>query len=400
MAETGFSDGAVEVLAEIHRESLIDLAQDFVRIPSENPPGDERPVAEYLAQRLEGAGMHVSFQDVDPHPGGPNVVGTLDTGENGPTLLFNTHLDVVPAGEGWSVPPYAGVIEQSRLYGRGACDAKGPLAAIVIALEAVLRAGVSLQGKIIIAGVVGEEQDQSGTRQLAADGIQADHAIVAEPTQLIPIVAHKGEVYYELTTIGRAAHGSAPQLGVNAVIKMMPVIQGIQDLADQLRQKRHALCGHPTMNLGVIRGGHIPNAVPDRCTIHLDRRLIPGESFDEARGEIEAILDEITKHDATFQAQVKEVARSLPMEIASDTLLVRALRRQTKLVTGTDPGYAGWAATCDANILVNEARIPACVFGPGDLFGQAHKPDESVDIDELVTGAKIYALTILELLGE
>lgn len=387
------------VLAEINREELVELAQELVRIPSENPPGDEKPVAEFLAPRLQELGMEVQVRDVDERAGRPNVLATWDSGRDGPTLLFNAHLDVVPAGEGWSVDPFAGEVRDGRLYGRGACDMKGPLTAVVTALKAVQRAGVSLRGKIVLAGVVGEEQDQSGTRQLVRDGIVADYGIVVEPTRLVPVIAHKGEVYYDITAFGKAAHGSVPHLGVNAVVKMIPVIEGVQELAERLKQKNHPLCGHPTVNLGVIEGGEIPNAVPDRCTISLDRRLIPGETFEEARAEIDGILTEIAEADPEFEARVEVPMTWRPMEIAEDELIVVALRRQTEAVTGEDPGLEGWPATCDANILVNEAGIPTCIFGPGDLFGQAHKPDESIDIDELVMGAQIYALTILDLLG-
>jgi acetylornithine deacetylase/succinyl-diaminopimelate desuccinylase family protein len=388
-----------EVLGEINQEELVPLAQALIRIPSENPPGDEKPVADFLAGRLQELGMEVRVKDVDEHEGRPNVLATWDTGIDGPTLLFNGHLDVVPAGQGWSVDPFAGEIRDGRLYGRGSCDMKGPLAAVVKAIEAVRRTGASLRGTIVFAGVVGEEQDQSGTRQLVKDGIAADYGIVAEPTTLVPVIAHKGEVYYDITTFGKAAHGSVPHLGINAVEKMVPVIQGVQDLAERLKEKSHPLCGHPTINLGVIRGGEISNAVPDRCTIQLDRRLIPGETFDEAHAEIHDIVARAARADREFEAEVKVPMTWNPMEIGEDEPIVVALRRQTEAVTGQDPGLEGWPATCDANLLVNEGGIPTCIFGPGDLFGQAHKPDESIEIDGLVMGAKIYALTILDLLG-
>jgi acetylornithine deacetylase/succinyl-diaminopimelate desuccinylase family protein len=394
-----FEDGVEKILDRVDRTELVALTQQMVRIRSENPPGDEKPVAVWLTERLKESGLQVERKAVDPHPERPNVIATWDTGLDGPTLLFNSHMDVVPAGEGWSFGPFSGEIRDGKLYGRGACDAKGPLAAFVIAMEAVRRAGVPLRGKISLAAVVGEEQDQSGTRQLVRDGIKADYAIVGEPTQLVPIIAHKGEVYYDIVTFGEAAHGSVPHLGTNAVFKMTPVIEGIRQLGHRLGQKSHPLCGQPTINLGVIRGGTIPNAVPDRCTIGLDRRMIPGESFEEARAEIEALLAEIEAADPEFQVELKEQGFWLPMEISSEEPIVTALRRQTEVVTGREPGIDGWPATCDANILVNDAGIPTCIFGPGDLFGQAHKPDESILVDELDKGAQIYALTIWDLLG-
>lgn len=385
-----------QVLAEVSRQEIVTLAQELVRIPSENPPGNEKPVAEYLGQHLQGLGMQV--KDVDVHPGRPNVVGTWDTGFAGPTLLFNGHLDVVPPGDGWSVDPFGGEVKNGKLYGRGACDMKGPIAAIVAAIKAVRRANVPLRGRVILTGVVGEEEDQSGTRQIVADGIQADYAICAEPTSLVPVIAHKGDFYYDITTIGKAAHGSVPHLGINAVVKMVPVIEGVLRLSERLKEKSHHLCGHPTVSIGIIKGGNITCAVPDRCTLSLDRRLIPGELPEEALAEVQAVVDEVAKADPEFQAEIKNPVQALPMEIAPDEPIVVALRCQTEAVIGKDPGVEGWNATCDANMLVNDAGIPTCIFGPGDISGQAHKPDEHIDIDELVMGAQVYALTIADLL--
>jgi succinyl-diaminopimelate desuccinylase len=384
------------VLTKISEDRIVALAQDLIRVPSINPPGNERPVAEHLAGCLREMGMDVTVTDLTVHPGRPNVVGVWDTGASGPTLLLNGHIDVVPPGDGWSFDPFAATVRDGNLYGRGACDMKGPIACMVAAIEAI--AGAPLHGSVIFTGVAGEEADQSGTRQLVADGIRADFGICGEPTGMVPVIAHKGDFYYDITTFGVAAHGGLPHLGVNAVEKMVPVIQGVQALSTRLKEKSHPLCGHPTVSIGLIKGGVITCAVPDRCTISLDRRLIPGESPEEASAEIEGMLQAIAQVDPQFRAEVKTPVMALPMEIDADEPVVLALRRATETVTGKDPGVQGWSATCDANMLVNDAGIPTCIFGPGDIGGQAHKPDEHIAVSSLVDGARAYALAIMWLL--
>jgi acetylornithine deacetylase/succinyl-diaminopimelate desuccinylase family protein len=387
------------VLAYVDEAELVALAQDLIRIPSVNPPGDERAVAKFLGGYLEELGLEVAVRDLVVHPGRPNVIATWDTGRPGPTVLLNGHLDVVPPGDGWTVDPFAGEIRDGFLYGRGACDMKGPIAAMITGIRALKSSGVPLTGKIICTGVAGEEEDQSGTRELVDGGLRADCAICAEPTGLVPVIAHKGDFYFDITTVGKSAHGSVPHLGVNAIVKMVPVIQAVLELGERLQARSHPLCGHPTISIGLVRGGTITCAVAERCTLSLDRRVIPGEKPTDVVAEVQGLLDCIAAADPGFHAELAVPVMALPMEIAASESIVLALRRQTEALTGRDPGTQGWSATCDANILVNDAGIPTCIFGPGSLERAAHKPDEHIDIGELALSARIYALTLLDLLA-
>jgi acetylornithine deacetylase/succinyl-diaminopimelate desuccinylase family protein len=389
--------GADAVLNHIDRERLIRLAQGMVRIPSDNPPGNEGPVARFLAEHLTRAGFETELRDV--WPGRPNVLARW--GERGarPHLILNGHTDALPPGDGWTRDPYGGEIADGRLYGRGSTDMKGPVASLIAALEAVKESGVKLRGSVTLEAVVDEEGIQEGTRRLVQEGVTGDFAIVAEPTEFLPVTAHKGDMYIEVVTHGREAHASTPQAGVNAIDHMAEIIVELRGLADRLRERTHPLVGHPTLTVGTIEGGLITPMVPGRCRITIDRRVLPNEVAHEAVRQVQDAVERVAGRRPELRAQVRQVAFAPPMETDVDSPLVTALRETTARILGRDPGVHGWAATCDANFLVNEGHTPTVVYGPGSIADQAHKPDESVSTEDLVTAAKIYGLTILRLLG-
>jgi acetylornithine deacetylase len=342
-------------------------------------------------------GAEVEVWDV--HPGRPDLVATFQGEGGGPCLAFNGHTDVVPPGDGWTVEPYGGEVQGGRVYGRGATDMKGGIVAMITAMDAVRKAGVPLKGTLKIAAVADEEETQSGTRVLVERGFQADFGIVGEPTELVPVIAHKGDFYFDITTVGKAFHGSMPDKGINAIRKMVKVIDAIDELAEQMKDRVHPVVGAPTINVGTIHGGTLTCIVPDRCTIKVDRRVTPSEEKDEVIREIQDLLERLRREDPDFSADVEMPVLAMPMEIEADEPIVKALRRATEQVTGKDPGVDGWSATCDANYLVNDANIPTVIFGPGSIAGQAHKTDEYIEIDELMLGTRIYALTLLDLLA-
>jgi acetylornithine deacetylase/succinyl-diaminopimelate desuccinylase-like protein len=185
---------------------------------------------------------------------------------------------------------------------------------------------------------------------------------------------------------------------LNAIEKMFSVGRELENLSLSLSTKSHYLVGHPTLSIGTIKGGTVTNAVPDQCTMSIDRRLIPGETAEEAEAELRELLGSIEGMDPEFKAELEVPVAAMPMETSEDEPVVQAVRAATESVLGEDPGVHGWSATCDANILVNEMGIPSVIFGPGDIAA-AHKPDEYIEIDQLVQATKIYSLTLLKLLG-
>jgi acetylornithine deacetylase len=385
------------VLKHVDADLLIRLAQDMVRIPSDNPPGNEGELAKFLAEYLTRGGMDAELREVVP--GRPNVVARWGKAGSRPHLILNGHIDALPPGDGWTRDPYGGEIVSGRIYGRGSTDMKGPVASLIAAVEAVKRSGAKLRGSVTLEAVVDEEGTQQGTRRLVQEGVVGDFAIVAEPTEFLPVAAHKGDMYIEVITHGREAHASTPQAGINAIDQMAEIVVELRGLADRLRERTHPLVGHPTLSVGTIEGGMLTPMVPGRCRITIDRRVLPNEIPDDAVQQVREAVDRVHGRRPDLRADVRMVAFAPPMETDVNNPLVTALREATAQVMGHDPGVHGWAATCDANFLVNEGKTPTLVFGPGSIADQAHKPNESVATEELVTAAKIYALTILRLVG-
>ena len=378
-------------------DRLLDLAQRLIAIPTENPPGNERECAEFLADYLAGNGWVVDVSDA--LPGRPNVVVRIEGRTPGPHLIFDGHLDVVPAGDGWSSDPYSPAIRDGRLIGRGASDMKGGVAAMIAAVEAVRRADVPLSGSVTLAIVADEEEGAAGTRQLVDAGLRGTWAIVPEPTELLPVIAHKGSASLRVHVRGVAAHASTPEAGINAVDHAARVIDGLRDLSARLRERRHDLLGFPTLTVCGIHGGFNDYTVPAACTLSLNRRLLPSETSELVVAEVQAVLDQQAELDPSFEAQVALGAFGPAMQTDAQSPLVLALRSAVQQVRGTDPGVVGWSATCDASILTNAAHTPTVVFGPGSIARYAHRPDESVAIADLNQCARIFASTIVQLLG-
>jgi acetylornithine deacetylase/succinyl-diaminopimelate desuccinylase-like protein len=222
---------------------------------------------------------------------------------------------------------------------------------------------------------------------------------VGEPTRLGICTAHKGDVAYEVTTSGKAAHASVLHEGINAIYKMKKIIDAIEKLDEELEaRKKHPLLGTSTMSVGTIEGGTIPAAVPASCKIKVDRRLLPSEDAEMGKRELEGLIDNLRKQDPDLVARVRVVVDAPPMETRQDEAIVTVLRDAVVKVTGADPGITGVPYTTDGAILVKNGGIPTVIFGPGDIR-QAHQPNECIPVDEMVTATKIYALTALELLS-
>ena len=383
-------------LNKVDRDSLVELARGLIRFENVNPPGDDRGIADYLAGYLERIGVEARVDVVGDNR--RNVVGMWKGETDHPTLLLNGHLDVVAPGQGWTVEPFAGVIKDGQLFGRGAVDMKAGIAAMVGAMQMAQRKGFRPRGTVILAAVADEEVDQTGTRYLGSIGLKADYALVAEPTSLKPMIAHKGRMILEVSTLGKTAHAAMPEHGVNAIEKMGRVLEAAQLEGEALWQKAHSMLGKPTLTITMIQGGSAINSVPDRCQVILDRRYLPEEKPEAILDGLRKQLTALSTQDEAMQWELKLLRHSPPLEGAADMPLVSSLRRAIAEVRGEDPGVHGLLATTDAGVLWAELGIPTVVCGPGDLT-QAHKPDEHVEVDELVQATQVYMQVIEELLG-
>ena len=356
------------------------LLCDLIALPSVNPallPGGdsqagERRVAAFLAATAAKAGLDVELQEV--FPGRSNLVAVLGTARKPACrVLLAPHMDTVGVASDAQFSP---VTKAGRIYGRGACDTKGSVAAMLSALiELASRPHRPASTEIVFCALIDEEVGQAGSRFLIRRGFAADLAIVGEPTRCRVVTAHKGDLWLKLETRGKAAHGARPDLGRNAVHEMAKIVDLLEtDYAKSLRARRHPLLRSPTINVGAIAGGHQPNIVPDRCVIDIDRRTIPGERDATVKQEILRFIRR--RGLKATMADTKGEAVAPPMQTDSRLPLVRQLLR-----TARQPRPLGVDYFTDAGVLA-AGGIPSVVFGPGDI-AQAHTVDEWVAMSQL-----------------
>ena len=381
-------------------DDAISLLRKLVKIPSRNPPGEERELAEYVVAWLMEAGVDAILVP-EPYTHRPQVVATIKGDEGQPTLVFNGHLDVVPLGEveRWSVNPFGGEVKDGRLYGRGSCDMKGGLAAMMLTAKAITESNCRLRGNLTLHFAVGEEKGEPGTKTLLMDkGYTGDWGIVLEPTNLTVVTAEKGLLWLDVEIQGKPAHASTPELGINPVEKAVDFIIRLRGYREQFGLKQHPLLGGAVCSVTMIEGGIKENVISGSCMITLDRRLLPGETLDEAEAEIQAILTQMKQQDKTFQGTISRRGEGFAAaEIPNNSHIAQVVKEAVKNVTGKILQPSGAAYGTDARTFINEADIPAVIFGPGDPAA-AHTYDESIAISQVVDCSKILALTSLTLL--
>lgn len=364
------------------------LTAELVALPTYGEElGVEDAAIRHLARRFERRGIPFRVRYT---AGGRAFNVTARVGEGAPVLLFNGHLDVVPPGDeaAWSSPPFQPRIEGDRLYGRGSCDAKASIACMVVALERLWDEGIPPHGSVVLAAVGGEERGGTGVRYELEAGLHARVALVGEPTGCRPHVAHKGRFTLRITVDGVPAHASRPDAGVNAIEQMARLFPLLERVADEVKARSHPLLGAASSTLTQIWGGTAPNVVPGSCTLLVDRRLLPGETFEEALAEYDRVLAaaRAAAPDLRVTREVEDFA--LPSE-TSDPWWVSHLERVAAEVLGFPVSAGGFPATCDMAHLVHQGGIPTAVFGPGDLT-LAHQYDEWVPVADLYRAAEVY----------
>jgi succinyl-diaminopimelate desuccinylase len=378
-------------------DEVVRFARTLIAAPSENPGGTEDAAAAVATEILGSLGADT--RTVRSDDGRPNVIGTLGSGSR-PHLAWNGHLDVVPAGarEGWVHDPWAGAIEGGRLIGRGAADMKGPVAAALAAGAALRRTGAELSGTLMFHLVADEElAGVHGTRVLWERGsIDQDACVVGEPTSLAIGLAERGGAWITATSRGTAAHGSTPHLGVNAITSMARYLLRLDEVLPDIE---HPLVGRPTVNAALIAGGSAPNVVPDRCETDIDRRIIPGETDPErVLAPFRELADAVRA--AHPEVEIETVIREWTeaAEAPADSAIADIARAAVAAETGRAAEDVGFTGITDARFYINQAKIPAVILGPGSLT-VAHTANESIDVDELVAGARVYARIFAAFLG-
>ncbi|MFN0054821.1 MAG: M20 family metallopeptidase [Planctomycetales bacterium] len=380
----------------------LDILKELVSIPSVNPMGREVAGPEYLETRLTAwlaeffGRLNVPFRVIEVAPGRSNVVARFDRANSPTTILLDAHQDTVPV-EGMTIDPFQPVVRDGRLYGRGACDVKGGMAAMLAAFARLVRQPPASAASVIMSCTCDEEFTATGARALAEIWSSAagtdplfpgppDVCVVAEPTDLHIIVAHRGAIRWKLRTVGRACHSSRPQEGVNAIYKMAQVLACLERYAEELPRMAppHALCGSATLSVGRISGGISVNTVPDECLIEIDRRVIPGEDPAQVIPHVETYLRE--RLDVDFQMFPSWLDGASLSDHNNGPWADRLMRHITAAV-GPREKQGAWYGTNGSRFA--RTGVPTIVFGPGSI-AQAHTVDEWIDIAQLRQAADIY----------
>lgn len=381
------------LLEHIEADELASITARLVRCPGTNPPGQEEQTARELA--MIAAELGLSAQTVEVAPGRPNVVVTLPGGPD-PTLLLLGHTDVVPVGEGWVRDPFGGELVDGRVCGRGSTDMKGGLAASLVAMAALLRAGIRPPGPVMLVAAVDEEENGLGIRSWIAGELPALRGcIVAEPTDLQPIIAARGDSYLTVRIIGRAAHSGNPGDGRSAIHGAAAAVAEFERWHDDLARAPRVLAGlvgPATINVGTIRGGQSTSTVPAECVLQVDRRLLPGEEPADVLAQARARLASLDLPARDLSVHV-EMTMDMP-GFATDIDDPFVAQTLAALDAAGGPGLppAGWTAACDGGFVARDTGAPVVVLGPGSVTGQAHRPDESVAVHELLVAARCVAL--------
>lgn len=411
---------------EARRDEVTALTRELIRFPTVNPPGEAyTPCAEFIGNYLKRHGFEVEYirgegapGDTDRYPR-TNVVARFDGRVPGPAVHFNSHIDVVEAGDGWTVDPFEAVVKDGRVYGRGACDMKGGLASSIVAALAFMQVYPDFPGAIEISGTVDEESGGfGGVAHLARLGYfskpKVDHVIIPEPLNKERIcLGHRGVWWAEIETKGEIAHGSMPFLGDCAVRHMGAVLQAFEEeLFPALDAKRTAMPVVPegarrsTMNINSVHGGQTddfrpglpsPN-VPDRCRLTIDRRFLLEEKIDEVKGEVVSILDRLKRDRKKFDYEIRDLMEVQPTMTERDAPVVRAVAQGIMALFDREPDYVISPGTYDQKHVARLGHLYDCIaYGPG-ILDLAHRPDEWVGIDDMVDAAKVMAIGLNVLL--
>jgi len=377
------------------REECLEILAELVAARTENPPGNESEAAVVVAQWFEKYG--IAYRTYEKVPGRANIIGTVGSGS--PVILVASHLDTVPAGSGWDSDPFTLRVEGGRAYGRGACDNKAAMAGSLIAAKRLAARGGALKATVLIAGVADEERgNEFGASYLFEDvGLKADYAIIPDSSSHMGElgVAEKGIVWAAIKSHGKAAHGSRPHLGRNAIVQMARLIGILQ--SSELPSPPHEGFSPTTMNIGKISGGTAPNAVPEVCEVEIDFRVLPGMGEDDVYSFIDGCIARAAATDPEASFAVERHTWMPPHDVPLDSKIVQAVQEASRRVFGREMKllYQGGVTLAKE---FNRAGIPAVALGPGSTEA-AHTANEWIEIDEIMSFAEFVVAAVDVLRG-
>ncbi len=420
------------ILKGIRRDELIKLTQELIRIPSvrREGRGSEEKVALFVARHLEEMGLDVVIEEVEP--GSPNVIGILHGQEEGPCLMFECHTDVVTEGDAseWKYDPFEGKVVGNRIYGRGACDTKGNLAAAVKAVEVISRSGIPFRGKILLGILVDEEGLMRGVKHFIRHGWanRVHAAIICEPVDNHLCITQKGAMRAELITTGKMSHGAMPLAGFNPIPPMVSILEKMKHLEEEEIERlgKDSFLGYPSITPTVLqsptKGEPQLNVVPYQCRALLDIRTIPGQFHEALKKQLEEIVKEEERsiNESLRSGSLRAIRENLEKGLSKglsfqaaltifedrpwtktsrEEPIIQAVTRAYRTVTGEEPIYDGVPGATDGTFLTAWAGIPIVTLGAGKKM-IPHQKDEWVSVEDLCLTAKLYAASALEFLNE
>jgi len=384
----------VEKTVDEHKREMIALLSKLIAANTSNPLGNEYLAANVVKKFFRKNAIR--YKVFEKAKGRTNLIGYV--GEGRPRLIIACHLDTVPAGKGWATDPFKAKVKGGKVYGRGAVDNKGPLAGMLIAGAVMKKLEKRLKGQVILACVADEEAGSKlGMFHLLETGkLRGEYAIVPDiEHELKKIdVAEKGLLFLEVTSLGRQAHGSRPDLGINAVWNMVDFLEIFRHY--KMKARKHPLLSAPTINLGTINGGEAPNIVPDECTARIDIRYLPSQKAEAIISDVRRMLAAVERRNRKAKFRLEVIDDQKPVEVDGDNGLVRSIRKNVRAVTKHDAELIGIAGTTLVKPLAAK-DIKAVGFSPGE--GLAHTSNENISVSELSAFAKILCLVCLDLLG-
>jgi len=374
-------------------EEAAELLSELVAIDSQNPPGRERGVAEFVRDRLDTWGIDARLFP-EPDEDRPQVIATVgDPDGSADTLILNGHMDVVPPGDPdrWSVDPFGGCQRGGFVYGRGASDMKGGLAAGMFALRAANQGDID--GAVVLTCAMGEETAEPGTKTMLEE-VDGDWGIVLEPTELIVDTAGKGLAWYEVDVYGTSSHASRPNLGANVLDALFGIREHLTEYRERIAEREHELLGESLCTPTILDAGEKENVIPDHATLTLDRRFLPEEDVEEIDEEIDQLFEPLRSEG--FEVSVERTRTYEAAEIPVDAEIARIVRTHSEAVADVDTAPHGKDAATDQRNFVNDADIPAVIWGPG-VSPESHTVDERAPVEPLVDSVEVLCRTIEDL---
>lgn len=388
---------------KVDEKKVINLLRTILKINTENPPGNERPVAEILENYLKPLGFKTKL--IEPEPNRTSLFAILQGVGGGRSLVMNGHIDTGPIGKGWSMDPLGGEIKDGKIYGRGTGDMKSGIAAMISAAEIIVNSGIKRRGDLYLTCVADESSGgHKGTGYLIKHtDIGADMGIICEPSGGNIGIAHRGVVWMEITINGKSGQAARPWSGKNAISYMGKVISAIDNkLPKILEKKTHKILPSPTYNFGIINGGIKTNVIAEKCVLKVDRRTLIGENTSDVINEIKEICEDVI-NNSEVEVTVKPIMIVEPSGIKEDAEVVKECRKALKDVINKEPQIGGTGGFTDAHWFTNNLGIPTVIFGPWYLHLDDNRsisdiPDEYNYVEDIVIGTEVYANLIANII--